>query len=87
MIPIRNCSVDTELIDRVNCLEQELCIYGISIEVIGTSAFPLLQDPTTQSTGAFEDRMTSPFELLYHFVGRAVPLILLIVVSLQDFMV
>ena len=27
--PIRNCSVDTELIDRVNCLEQEFCIYRI----------------------------------------------------------
>ena len=25
--PIRNCSVDTELIDKVNCVEQEFCIY------------------------------------------------------------
>ena len=25
--PIRNCSVDTEQIDRVNCLEQEFCIF------------------------------------------------------------
>ena len=59
MTPIHNCSVDTEPIDRVNCLEQEFCIYRISIIVNGTSAFPFLQDPTTQSAGAFEDRMKS----------------------------
>ena len=34
--PSRNCSVDTELIDRVNFLEQEFCIYKISMEVKGT---------------------------------------------------
>ena len=62
MTPIRNCSVNTELIDRVNFLEQE---FSISIEVNGTSAFPVLQDPMTQSAGAFEDRMTSLFESLY----------------------
>ena len=79
MTPFRNCSVDTELIDRVNCLEQEFCIYRITIEVNCTSAFPLLQDPTTQSSSAFEDRMTSLFESLYHFVGGAFPLSFLIV--------
>ena len=45
----------------------------------GTSAFPLLQDPTTQCTGAFEDKMTSLFESLHHFVGGAIPLSFLIV--------
>ena len=77
--PIRNCSVDTELIDRVNCLEQEFCIFKTSIEVNGTSASLLLQDSTTQSTGTFEDRMTSVFESLYHLVGSAIPLPFLIV--------
>ena len=70
--PIRNCSVDTELIDRVNCLEQEFCICKISIEVNGTSAFPLLQDSTTQSNVAFEDKMNSLFDSLYHHVGGAI---------------
>ena len=74
MTPIRNCPVDTELIDRVNCLEQEFCIERISIDVNGTSAFRSLGDPTTQSAGAFEDKMTSLFGSLYHFVGGAIPL-------------
>ena len=51
----------------------------VTIEVKGTSAFPLHQDSTTQSTGAFEDKMTSLFESLYHFVGGAIPLSFLIV--------
>ena len=66
-----------ELVDRVNCLEQEFCICKISIEVNGTFAFPLLQDSTTQSTGAFEDKMTNLFESLYTSVGGAIPLFLL----------
>ena len=45
----------------------------------GTFAFPLLQDSTTQSTGAFQDKMTSLVESLYHFVGGAAPLSFLIV--------
>ena len=75
---IRNCSVDTEPIDRVNCSEQEFCIYEISVEVNGTNAFPLLQDSKTQSTGAFEDKTIGLFESRYHFVGGAIPLSFLI---------
>ena len=33
---------------QINCLEQEFCIHRISIEVNSTSAFLVLQDPTTQ---------------------------------------
>ena len=70
--PIRNCSVDTELMDRVISLEQEFCIYQISIAVNGTSASPLLQDSTTQSIGTFERQddqslwIAVPFCWLYH---------------------
>ena len=77
--PIRDCRIDTYLNHGMNCLKQELRIHSISIEVNGTSTSSLLQDPTTQSSGTCEDGMTSFFELLYHFVGCAIPLSLLIV--------
>ena len=54
--------------------KQEFCIHSISMEVNGTSALLLLQDPTTQCSGTFEDRMTSFFESLYYCVGCAIPL-------------
>ena len=52
--PSRHCSVNPELIYRMNCLEQEFCVHSISVEVNGTFAFPLFQDSTTQNTGTFE---------------------------------
>ena len=57
----------------MNCLEQEFCFCRVSIEVNGTPGFPLLQDPTTQITDAFKDKMTSLEESLNHFVGGATP--------------
>ena len=79
MSPIRDCSVNTELTYMMNCLEQQFCIHRLSIEVNGTFAFVLLQDPTTESTGTSEYRMTSFFESLYYFVGCTIPLSILIV--------
>ena len=67
--PIRHCRIDTDLIHRMNCLKQELRIHKISSEVYGIFTSFLLEDSTIQCTGTFEDRMTSFFESLYHFVG------------------
>ena len=68
LTPIRRCSANTELIDRMNCSEQEFCVCRISIGVYVIST--LLQDSATQSTNASEHRVIGFFESLYHFVGH-----------------
>ena len=72
--PIRHCSINTELIYRMNYLEQELSVHQISVEVKGCFTFLLIQDSTTQGTDTLEYRMTSFFEWLQHFVGCTLPL-------------
>ena len=79
MTPIRYCSLTTELIYRMNCLEQEFCVHRVSVEVNGTFTFLLLKDSTTQSTDSFEHKMTNLLVSLYHLVGDATPLSFLIV--------
>ena len=46
--PVRNCSVNTELIYRMNDSEQELCVWSIRIEVYGVPVIFLFQDSTTR---------------------------------------
>ena len=77
--PILYCRKDTDLIHRMNCLKQEFRIPKISIEVFRILTFFLLQDFIVQCTGTFEDKITSPLESLYHFVGCAIPLSFVIV--------
>ena len=72
--PIRHCSVDTELIYRMNNSAQEFCVRWISIEMYGFFTPLPFQDSTTQSTDAFEHGMTGFFESLCHSIGCGVPL-------------
>ena len=72
--PIRHCSVNTELIYRMNDLEQDFSVHQISVEVKGCFTFLLIQDSTTQGTDIFEFRMISFFEWLHQFVGCTLPL-------------
>ena len=57
--PIRHWRMDTDLVHGMNCLKQKFRIHSVSIEVNSTSISFLLQDPTTQSTGCCEEKMTS----------------------------
>ena len=45
MTPIRHCSANTELIYRMNCLEQEFCVHRTSVEMNGTLTFLFLKIP------------------------------------------
>ena len=67
MTSIRCCSVNTELIYKMNCLEQEFSVHRIFVEVNDCFTLILLQDSTTQGTDTFECKMTSFFETLHHF--------------------
>ena len=42
MTPVRQSSVDSELIYRMDCLEQKFCVHRISVEVDGDFTFLLL---------------------------------------------
>ena len=68
--PIRPCSVNTELIHRMNCLEQKFCIHEDSVDVHKCFTSLLLQKKKpTQCTDTFEYKMTDFFESVHHFGG------------------
>ena len=73
LTPSRNCSVNTELIYRVNDSEQELCVWTIRIEVYGVSAILSSQNSTTQSTDALEYWMTGFLESFQDLCGGGIP--------------
>ena len=63
--PTRNCSVNTEMIYRMNNSEQELGVRSIRIEVF--PAILLCQNSTIQSTNTLGYWMTCIFESFHHF--------------------
>ena len=71
--PFWNCSVDTELIGRMNDSEQELCVRIIRIEMYGSFSFQLPQDSTTQGTGTCENWVTCFNEPLHHLWSNRIP--------------
>ena len=54
LTPFRCCSVNTELIYRMKCSEQEFFVWQKIFEVSSFESFLPFQDSTTQSTGTFE---------------------------------
>ena len=64
--PIRDGRVDTDLVHRMNFLKQGFRVPRISIEVNGTFTSSLLQEPATQGTGTYEDKMTSFFAFMLY---------------------
>ena len=70
--PIRHCPVNTLLICRMKCLEQEFCVLRISIEWF-RNLFSFSGFHDSESTAALEHGVTDFFETLYHFIGCGVP--------------
>ena len=64
--PIRNCSVNTELMDRMN-------VEASALKCTASLPFFLLQDPTTPSTDTLEYWMTCVFQSFHHLSGCGVP--------------
>ena len=64
--PIRDCSVNTELISRVDCAKQKLCVERIRTEVNRTSPTFLFQESPIQRTGSSEKWMSAVLAIGNH---------------------
>ena len=62
--PIRDCSVDTELICRIDRAKQKLCIRRIRTEVNRTFPTFLFQESPIQRTGSSQKWMSFKFVIL-----------------------
>ena len=71
--PVRNRSVNTELIYRMNDSEQELVFEASAFVVYGVSVILLFLDSTSQSTDTPVYWMTGIVESLHHLSGCRVP--------------